>query len=289
MQIFNSQVLACLAAVMAVIPSTGAAPILPRNDSGKRIALWEWTNTRDAASSAELQASAKELATASKIFAVVNWGSSVPAEIPAGFRFQPMVHSLKDLSGDSWQKVVDLATNNHKKIVHTFNEPEMNNISPAQALDAWRSKLLPLRASTGAMLVSPAPSSSGEGTAWLKEFMSQLGPDEKPDLVGTHFYTLRESSAESEITNCKAFLEQRISDYGIPLAVSEIGSTSLDASSVETFTQGMAEYMDSNDMVFEYGFFGVSRQPADGFVSPAAQLLDTAGNWNSLGKWLLNN
>lgn len=35
----------------------------------------------------------------------------------------------------------------------------------------------------------------------------------------------------------------------------------------------------------EYGLFGAMREVADGFVSPAAQLLDREGGWTGLGKW----
>ncbi|KAH7041017.1 glycosyl hydrolase catalytic core-domain-containing protein [Microdochium trichocladiopsis] len=286
--IFNTQLITCLAACLAALPSATAAP-LPRNDSGKRIVLWDWTNTRDAGSYPGLQASAKSIASASKIFAVVNWGTQAPAEIPAGVRFQPMIRSPAELSGNLWQAAVDQATNNKQRIIHYFNEPERAGISVDTAVQFWRSKLLPLRASTGCLLVSPAPASNDQGSAWLADFMSRLSPEEKPNYLGVHFYTNPDTAAEAEVANAKKYLEDRSSTYGLPLVVSEIGSTSRDATSVQTFTQQMAEYMDSSPSVLEYGFFGASRVPADDFVSPAAQLLNSAGDWTTLGSWLLNN
>ncbi|KAJ1337717.1 glycosyl hydrolase [Microdochium nivale] len=288
MQIFNTQFITCLTAFLAAMPSASAAP-LPREVPAKRIILWDWTNTRDASSSPALQSSAKTIASSSRVFAVVNWGTHTPAEIPQGVRFQPMIRSPQELEGDLWQAAVDLATNNEKKIVHFFNEPERNGISVDSAVAAWRQKLLPLRASTGALLVSPAPASNGEGSAWLADFMGRLSAAEKPDFLGVHFYTAATTPAETEVAAAKAYMEERIATYGIPLAVSEIGSTSRDPNSVQTFTQQIAEYMDNNPNVLEYGFFGASRTPSDGFVSPAAQLLDSAGAWTTLGSWLLNN
>lgn len=286
--LFNTQFVACLAACLAAMPSTTAAPVT-RNDSGKRIVLWDWTNTRDVNAYAALKTSAKSIATAPKIFAVVNWGTQVPSEIPEGVRFQPMIRSLDELKGDLWQAAVDQATNNKQRIIHYFNEPERAGISVDVAVQYWRSQLLPLRATTGCLLVSPAPASNDAGSAWLADFMGRLSAEEKPNYLGTHFYTDPKRPAESEIAAAKTYLEGRSSTYGLPLVVSEIGSTSRDASSVQTFTQQMAAYMDSNANVIEYGFFGASRVPADDFVSPAAQLLDSAGDWTTLGSWLLNN
>lgn len=40
--------------------------------------------------------------------------------------------------------------------------------------------------------------------------------------------------------------------------------------------------MDEKDWVFEYAFFGCMSAPADDFVSPAAQLMDPAGNFTDL-------
>lgn len=289
MQIFNTQFITCLTAFLAAMLVANAAPV-PRDTPGaKRIVLWDWTNTRDASSAPALQSSAQSIGSSSKIFAVINWGTHTPAEIPKGVRFQPMIRSPQELEGDNWQAAVDLATNNVKKIVHFFNEPERNGISVDSAVAAWRQKMLPLRASTGALLVSPAPASNGEGSAWLSDFMGRLSASEKPDFLGVHFYTSQDAPAETEVAAAKAYMEERIATYGIPLAVSEIGSTSRDANSVQTFTKQIAEYMDFNPNVLEYGFFGASRTPADGFVSPAAQLLDSAGAWTTLGSWLLNN
>lgn len=40
--------------------------------------------------------------------------------------------------------------------------------------------------------------------------------------------------------------------------------------------------MDNQDWIFEYGFFGCMKNVADGFVSPAAQLMNSDGSFNEL-------
>ncbi|KXJ91769.1 hypothetical protein Micbo1qcDRAFT_161790 [Microdochium bolleyi] len=221
----------------------------------------------------------------------MNWETWRPTELPSNLYFQPMVRTPAQASGDAWNQMVaniGAQPNTSKKpIVHFYNEPErQSGLSAKQAADTWKSKMLPLRKSKGVELVGPAVASDSAGAAWLKAFMGYLGADEKPDYVGCHFYTNQNSAVNTEIEAAKNHLASVIFAYGLPIVVSEIASTSRNSNDVVKFTKTMAEWMDQQDYVKMYGFFGVSRQPTDSFVSPAAQLLDSSGSWTSLGKYL---
>ncbi|KAJ1334114.1 glycosyl hydrolase [Microdochium nivale] len=258
--------------------------------AGKRIVLWEWTNTRDFDGSAALKASAAKLSSSKEIKAVMNWETWRPQELPANLYFQPMVRTPAQASGDAWSQMltnINAQPNKSKKpIVHFYNEPERNGVSAKDAAATWKSKMLPLRKSKGVELVGPAIASSPEGLAWLKSFMGYLSDGQKPDYVGCHFYTNKNSAVDKEITAAKNHLAAIIFAYGLPIVVSEIASTSRNSADVVKFTKTMAEWMDKQALVKMYGFFGVSRQPADSFVSPQAQLLNTSGAWTALGKYL---
>ena len=64
--------------------------------------------------------------------------------------------------------------------------------------------------------------------------------------------------------------------------MSEIASTARDQDSVNGFTVQVVNFMDDAEYVFEYGFFGCMEHVADGFVSPAAQLMKADGSFTDL-------
>lgn len=66
--------------------------------------------------------------------------------------------------------------------------------------------------------------------------------------------------------------------------VTEIASIDRNYHSVLGFTVQVINWMDKQDWIFEYGLFDFQRKVADGFVSPAAQLMDGKGNFTELGK-----
>lgn len=262
--------------------------VTPRETTTKKAGiLWDWTNTNALESSTGglLSTSASALKD-SKIGWSMNWETWRPWELPDTIDFQPMVRGKSHLSGDGWSKL-QARVGEGCTTVHFYNEPERNGISAAEAAADWRATMLPLRSSSGVKLVGPAVASSGEGTTWFNEFYGALSPAEYPDYLGLHFYTSETTPAEQEVENAKAYIKERHNSFqlsSLPIVVSEIGSTSRDTASVTTFTSKMVEYLNTEPTVVQYGFFGASRTPSDGFVSPAAQLLDASGAWTTLGR-----
>ncbi|EMR63492.1 hypothetical protein MGN70_003333 [Eutypa lata] len=279
----------CLATSLLLASPTNAAPIAhKRQNTGakKRIALWEWTLTRDVPSYPAIQSTATSLGTSTEIAAVMNWEGWQPTEVPVAF--EPMARVLDSFGGDAWTQLTgSLATQQQAGVasppVHFLNEPERQGVSAADAANTWRGSFAPLRAQYGAKLVGPAPASDPAGSAWLQEFMSYLGADEKPDYLGVHFYTAQSTASSDEVAAAQAYIRGQYDAYGIPVVVSEIASTNRDAGEVDSFTRQMAQWLDAQDWVFQYGFFGMSREVTNDFVSPAAQLLDFNGNLTPLG------
>ncbi len=285
----------CLAASVLLASTADAAPVtggsIRRQNvgAGKRIALWEWTLTHDLGVYPGIKATADALGGSREVRAVVNWESWRPSEVP--LPFLPMARTLGALSDQkAWGEIVDaLAAQRQAGVAQPtaffLNEPERQNVSPAEAAARWRDTFLPLRAQYGARLVGPAPASDAAGSEWQRQFMGALSDGERPDLLAVHFYTSADAPSSSEVPAAQAYIRGQHDAYGLPVVVSEIASTSRDAGQVDAFTRAMAQWLDAQDWVHQYGFFGMSREPADAFVSPAAQLLDGNGYLTPLGRF----
>ena len=70
--------------------------------------------------------------------------------------------------------------------------------------------------------------------------------------------------------------------------VTEIACIDREYQNVLNFTCKVCNWMDSQGWIFEYGLFDFQRKVADGFVSPAAQLMDANGNFTELGQIYVN-
>lgn len=259
----------------------------------KRALLWDWTLTRDYNESPAIKETINSFQEHGLLTTVVNWNSWRPTELPSFFHFRPMVRTVDQLEGNEWNMINDNIVaelgrpGGHEVLLLGFNEPERASLSPEKAAELWSTKLAPLKKQHGdrLKLVSPACASDPAGTKWLQDFFKLLGAEEKPEYIGAHFYTSESRPASEEIAAAKGYLVGLSAKFGLPLVVSEIASTCRDADEVEKFSHEIANWLDEQEWIREYAFFGVMREVADGFVSPYAQLLDKEGHWTKLGKW----
>ncbi|KAK8050860.1 Pathogenesis-related protein 1C [Apiospora rasikravindrae] len=267
--------------------------------SSKRTLLWDWTLTRDHDTTPALQSTTTSLAKSpsSRIASITNWNAWRPPELSADLPFRPMIRTPAQLEGNEWDMIrgsidaeLQRGDSSTPVIVHTFNEPERIPLSVADALHLWRTRILPLRQSSNGhldrvKLVGPACASDPQGSQWLDAFMDALTPesDEKPDILGLHFYTMPDQTSEQGLAAAKTYFTERRARFGLPLAC-----TSRDPAVVDQFTRDLSRWLEEEPeqrWVVEYGFFGVMREVADGFVSPAAQMLDGEGAGTGLGRW----
>ncbi|KAL8840884.1 MAG: hypothetical protein Q9170_001148 [Blastenia crenularia] len=239
----------------------------------KRCLLWDWTNSSGPGNPGVPWAM-DQCNFNGPISSVSNWNTWVPPELQGRAPYRPMVHLEAQLSGQDWDNV----WNSDQPIVHFFNEPDKNNISPERAADAWYNQMVPLRQQKGKQLVSPSVSSDDNGKNWLADFMNRVS-DAPPDFLGLHYYG-------TDGNACIQYLQDMHSRYPQSVIVSEIASTDRNVGSVYNFTVQLANFMDNADWIFEYGFFGCMRQLADGFVSPDAQLMGPDGTFTDLMKKL---
>ncbi|KAI1077753.1 glycoside hydrolase family 128 protein [Whalleya microplaca] len=285
--------LACFITSISFLSPTQAIPIVksdlisPRVSGGKRIILWEWTLTQDLQLQKlpQLLTAITTLSSSSVITSITNWETWRPTELPKKLKFRPMVRTKQHLSGENWNNLLSVAKSQKNTIVHFFNEPERNGIDATDAANIWKQNMVPLRKQYNIKLVAPGCASSQQGSQWLDTFMKQLGKDEQPDYLNLHFYTTDGNPVDQEIQSGKTYLSGRHDTYKLPVIVGEIASTSRNANDVDKFSKDLAQWLDSQNWVVEYGLYGVSCDVSDSFVSPVAQLLDSNGAWTALGRW----
>jgi hypothetical protein len=231
----------------------------------KRCLLWDWTNTKNCPQMMD------KVDFHGPFVSVSNWNTWYPTELKHRAPFRPMVRLEAQLSGQDWQNVLDST----ETIIHYFNEPERANISAQHAADLWHRQMVPLRQNKGKQLVSPSCSNDQAGQAWIADFMGRVG-DSPPDYLGLHYYGTNGSEAIGFIQSMhKKFPKQKV-------IVSEIACISRNYHDVLKFTVQVTNWLDQQDWVAEYGWFGCMEHPADNFVSPAAQLMNPDGKFTDL-------
>ncbi|KAI0107984.1 glycoside hydrolase family 128 protein [Hypoxylon sp. NC0597] len=240
----------------------------------KRQILWDWTNSAGPGNpGVPDKINQVPFGPNCPVASVVNWNAWVPPELKDRVPFRPMVRVLQSASGNDWAMI----ENTKYPIILFFNEPERAGISPEQARDIWYKQMLPLRKNKGKKLGSPAVASDDNGRKWIEKFMSLVASD-PPDFLCLHYYSTNGNDAIKYIQNMhNKFPKPKV-------MVTEIASIDRNYQSVLGFTVQVCNWLDSQDWVFEYGLFDFQRKVADGFVSPAAQLMDGNGNFTELGK-----
>lgn len=236
----------------------------------KRCLLWDWTNS-DGAGHVGVPWAMDRVNFHGPISSVSNWNTWVPPELKGRAPYRPMVHLEAQLSGGDWNNI----EKTDQPIIHYFNEPERANISAEHAADLWFRQMVPLRQHKGKRLVSPSCSNDAAGQAWIADFMKRTA-SQAPDYLGLHYYGTDGNAA------IRYFQDMHAKHPNQHIIVSEIASTARDLPSVLGFTAQLANWMDSTDWIFEYGFFGCMRQLADSFVSPEAQLMYKDGSFTDL-------
>ncbi|KAI1504557.1 glycosyl hydrolase catalytic core-domain-containing protein [Biscogniauxia marginata] len=289
-----SKSVTCLVAGISFISSASAIPVemtqavSQRSSSGaKRILLWPWKNTNEIETNTcpALKTTASTLAGSGSFRMVSNWETWHPDEFPKSLPFSPQLATPDHYGGERWNQLQDSISWQQGAIVQSLNEPDLAGVSAANAASLW-SQLVQLRKSHGVKLVSPACTSDPASKSWLSDFMGRVGGDGKPDYIGLHYYTSASNPCDQEIAYAQSYIKEQYTTYNIPVIISEISSTSRSEEDAKKFVEAMASWMDKQDYIFAYGFTGASRESADEFSSPAAQLLDTTGGLTELGKWL---
>ncbi|KAF7192542.1 hypothetical protein HII31_06133 [Pseudocercospora fuligena] len=235
----------------------------------KRSLLWDWTNT-DGPGHAGVPWMMDQV-NFNMISSVSNWNTWMPPELQGRAPFRPMVRQEAQLTGQNWTNI----ENSDQPIIHFFNEPERQGISPEYAATIWNQKMLPLRRNRGKRLVSPSCSNDQNGQNWINRWM-ELVKANPPDYLGLHYYGADGNAMIAFLRDMRKRYPQQ------PVIISEWASISKNYQDVLGMTVQLCNFMDSQEWILEYALFGCMRTLADGFVSPAAQLMNPDGSFTEL-------
>ncbi|ODN97136.1 hypothetical protein I350_08116 [Cryptococcus amylolentus CBS 6273] len=185
-----------------------------------------------------------------------------------------------------------------------YNEPDLKSdtgvsdyIDAAVAAGLWKTQVATLRAKYPDIKIhSPVMASSQD---WLSTFFSTICPsasasdawdgcDAKPDYVSMHLYT-------TDVDDFKTQVKEFHDTFGLPLVLSEFACYSFgddsgcSESEASTFMAETTKWLDQQDWVIKYAWFGAVRDSEYLYgVSESNRLMDTSGALTALGKQYIN-
>ena len=150
-----------------------------------------------------------------------NWGSNANPDI-AHAEYVPMFWAGFAVNANNIQKIIDNATSDY---LLGFNEPERDDqadMSVQAALSKWAD--LQILRDHGFKLVSPAPSDTRDGRAWLDEFMDAVDDDPNLEVDEVAFHWYGSVNPNNPAASARSFLnkvDQYHNNYGRPVWITE--------------------------------------------------------------------
>ncbi|KAL1990993.1 hypothetical protein VTN49DRAFT_5497 [Thermomyces lanuginosus] len=181
-----------------------------------------------------------------------NWNKVPDGQIPQGVEYCPMLWGAKMFDG--WTQAAEQALASGSTCLLGFNEPdhwEQANMSPAQAVDAYKQYLTPFK--DRATLVTPAVTNGGGsmGLAWMREFLTQCGGQCGAQVMAIHWYG-------DNFDQFKQHVESAIglaNEFGISRIWITEFAPNTDAAGQIAFLHQAIPYLNSNPSVERYAYF----------------------------------
>ncbi|WWD22445.1 hypothetical protein CI109_106936 [Kwoniella shandongensis] len=180
-----------------------------------------------------------------------------------------------------------------------YNEPDLSTggvsdaIDPAAAAEAWKTQITQIRQQYPDVKVhSPVVASNQK---WLEDFFAAICPGAsasnawgdcayKPDYVSMHIYT-------TDADYFKGTVQGYQQAFGLPLVLSEwacydfTSKPNPSAEAVSTFMADTMAWMDQQDWLVKYAWFGAARSSDFLYgVAETNRLIDQNGQITALGK-----
>jgi len=165
------------------------------------------------------------------------------------------------------------------------NEPGQSNMSPQSGISLWKQSMKPLR-DQGKKLCSPAMSGNPNGLTWMDTFSKECGSDCEFDFTCVHWY-------DTTAQKFKNWLGEWHSRYPTkPIIVTEFapqnfnGGGQPSSGDVWAFYQEVVPWALAQDWIAAIAPYGFMK---DLNINQNARLLDSNGNPNSLGQFILGH
>lgn len=231
----------------------------------KRILLWDYTNTRDVSWAMD------KINFEGPLHSASNWNTWYPTRLKRRLPFCPIIRGRDNLQRPERANILE----SDQPVIHFFNKPERAGIAPEEKATIWNDQVISLRKKHGKRLVSPSCASDQACIDWIHKWMRLIAKD-RPDYLGLHWYGTK---GDEMIKHLQSMHEQYLKQL---IVVSEWASISRNYNDVLHCTVQLANWMDETGWIAEYGRFGCMKQPANGYVSPAAQLMNHDGSFTDL-------
>jgi len=192
-----------------------------------------------------------------------NWSLARNSSI-AHAEYVPMFWSGGNVNTGNIQNVIN---NSSSQYVLGFNEPEredQSNMTVATALARWAD--LQVLRDNGFKLVSPAPSDTRDGRAWLDEFMDgvEADPNLEVDEIAFHWYgSVNPNNPTSSANSFLNKVDQYHNNYGRPVWITEFAgldfANNFDSATMQEanqiFLERVVAGLESRDYVTRYAWW----------------------------------
>ncbi|KAJ7772714.1 glycosyl hydrolase catalytic core-domain-containing protein [Mycena maculata] len=223
-----------------------------------------------------------QFTTTGKVSWYYSWGLS---SVDTNLEFVPMLWGEKEVA--QWANATDgiNATISQRKptAVLGMNEPQetgQSNLTAQQGAEMWTTYMEPLHAQ-GLRLGSPAPSSNPDGKTWLQDFFTICNGSCTVDFIALHYYDVNATAFAEYLTDFHNTFQR-------PIWVTEWacenfnGGPQCSNSAVVEFLNSTQSFMDAQDWVERYAWYGVLRNL--GGINPDDAMLTSNGQITDLGK-----
>lgn len=187
---------------------------------------------------------------------------------------------------DAVKILLDTPGNNVSAVLF-MNEPDAGDgggsgVDPKSAAQIWQDQFVPLKeAHPNLQLGSPAVTAAPSGFTWLAEWFAACDPMCEPDFMAVHYY----GAYDGLVTHVQQVqqLFGNVTEKG-GLWVTEFAFQGQDLTTSQSFFNQSVAFLDGQDVVKRYSYFG-SFTGKESNVGPNAAMLDDDGQLTDIGSW----
>ena len=189
---------------------------------------------------------------------------------------------------DSVNSLLNDPSNNVSSVLF-LNEPDAGNsggsgVDPKSAAQLWKNQFAPLKQKhPDLQLGSPAVTAAPSGFTWLAEWFAACDPACEPDFMAVHYYGAFDGLV-AHVQQVQQTFGNITSKGGI--WVTEFAFQGQDLPTSEGFFNESVGFLDSQDVVKRYSYFG-SFTNKESNVGPNAAMLDNKGQLTDIGNWYI--
>ncbi|KAG9241770.1 glycosyl hydrolase catalytic core-domain-containing protein [Calycina marina] len=191
-----------------------------------------------------------------------NWGPSTPSGIPSGIEYVPMLWGGADDKTGPWHDAATKSIAEGSKHLLSFNEPDHPDQAKMTPEDAAKKHIQYMNpyASNSVKIGGPAVTNGEKEKnmgpdGWMTPFLNACHKKCRLDFMPVHWYGATTNFGESGF---EKFLKNAHAAAGMPIWLTEFGSTAGSDADVESFLKSATELMDGLDYVQRYAYFMVA-------------------------------